>query len=70
MKNKIKFNLAAIFLFATSLAMASEFDPDTDGPPPPDDLPIDNYLVVLIIAGLSLAFYVFKRINRVENSSL
>lgn len=69
MKNKIKFNLLAMFLFATTVLMA---DPVDDGaePPPNDPLPIDDFLIVLIIAGLCLAFYVFTRKNRLKNSSL
>lgn len=40
-------------------------NPRRDGPPPPppDELPIDNYVYVLVIVALLFAFYCYRKNN-------
>lgn len=58
------------FLFLTALVCFSpemfSQSPPSPGPPPPVGLPlpIDDYLPVLLLAGILLGFYTIKKIKK------
>lgn len=64
MKNKIlKYGLLAIFWFAFTLpASAGPGDPDDGGDDPPAS--IDNFMMILILAGIGLGVYFILKYSK------
>lgn len=63
MKNKLlKYYLVVSCLFSTVLLLA-QTPPAPIDPPNEDDLPIDDYIVLLVIIGVVYAFMRFRAIQ-------
>jgi len=65
--------LTGILTLFTSINMLAQRSSAGSGPPSPTnqrgpELPIDNGIFILILAGLAIGFYVILKKNRIKNT--
>ena len=64
-------NLAPIFFtfFSSSLAMQMEVPPPPSQPPPPPGLPIDGWLVFLLVIGITYGAWKYWSLHKLKEAS-
>jgi len=66
MRPQIVVILTLVLFFMNSFCMLGQATPATSGPPPPNqnfgpELPIDNYILLLVVAGVILGVYFLSK---------